>query len=79
MNADGWSDARKIPDEVMTYIRLMVVRAVEDKHYSPELMADILGISRSSIYEWLPRHREGGEPALALSIIHMLRRSTKNY
>lgn len=28
-------------------------------------MADILGISRSSIYEWLQRHREGGEPALA--------------
>ena len=65
MNADWLSDARKIPDEVMTYIRLMVVRAVEDKHYSPEWMADILGISRSSIDEWLQRHREGGEAALA--------------
>jgi transposase len=64
MNADWLSDARKIPDEVMTYIRLMAVRAVEEKHYSPELIADILGISRSSIYEWLRSHREGGEAAL---------------
>ena len=64
MNADGLSDARKIPDEVMTYSRLMAVRAVADKHYSPELIADILGISRSSIYEWLRSHREGGEAAL---------------
>ena len=64
MKADWLSDARKIPDEVMTYIRLMAVRAVEEKHYSPELIADILGMSRSSIYEWLQGHREGGEAAL---------------
>lgn len=64
MNAEWLSDARKIPDEVMTYIRMIAVRAVTEKHYSPEVIADIFGISRSSIYDWLRWHREGGEAAL---------------
>ena len=50
MKADWLSDACKIPDEVMNYLRPIAVRAVEEKHYSPELIADIFGISRSSIY-----------------------------
>ena len=49
MKADWLSDARKIPDEGMNYLRPIAVRAVEEKHYSPELIADIFGISRSSI------------------------------
>ena len=49
MKADWLSDARKIPDEVMNYSRPRAVRAVEEKHYSPELSADIFGMSRSSI------------------------------
>jgi hypothetical protein len=36
MNAEWMLDARKIPDEVMNYIRRIAVRAVEEKHYSPE-------------------------------------------
>ena len=64
MKAEWLSDARKIPDEVMNYLRLIAVQAIEEKHYSPELIADILGISRSSIYEWLRLYREGGEVAL---------------
>jgi transposase len=61
----GWlSDARKIPDEVMNYLRRIAVRAVEEKDYSPELIADILGISRSSIYDWLQWYRDGGEATL---------------
>ena len=51
MNADWMSDARKIPDEVMNYVRRITVRAVEEKHYSPELAADFLDISRSSLYD----------------------------
>ena len=43
MKADWLSDARKIPGEVMNYIRRLAVRAVEEKHQSPELIADILG------------------------------------
>ena len=64
MKAEWLSDARKIPDEVMNYLRPIAVRAVEEKQYSPELVADILEISRSSIYEWLRLYRTGGEAAL---------------
>lgn len=64
MKADWLSDARKIPDEVMNYIRRIGVRAVEEKKYSPELIADVFGISRSSVYEWLRRYHEQGEEAL---------------
>ena len=64
MKANWLSDARQIPGEVMNYIRRLAVRAVEEKHYSPEVIADIFGISRSSIYEWLRWYREYGEDAL---------------
>ena len=68
MKADWLSDARKIPDEVMNYLRPMAVRAVEEKHYSPELIADIFGISRSSIYDWLRWYHDAGEEALATRV-----------
>ncbi|MCK7581485.1 MAG: IS630 family transposase [Chromatiales bacterium] len=64
MKAEWMSDARKIPDEVMNYLRRIAVRAVEEKHYSPEVVADFLDISRSSIYDWLREYREKGEQAL---------------
>lgn len=51
MEADWLSDARGIPDEVMNYLRRIAVQAVEEKNYSPEAIADIFGISRSSIYD----------------------------
>ena len=44
MNARWMFDARKIPDEVMNYLRRIAVRAIEEKGYSPELVADFLGI-----------------------------------
>jgi DNA invertase Pin-like site-specific DNA recombinase len=64
MKADWLLDARKIPNEVMNYIRRLAVRAVEEKHQSPELIAEIFDISRSSVYKWLRRYREEGEEAL---------------
>ena len=64
MKAEWLSDARKIPDEVMNYLRPIAVRAVEEKHYSPELIADIFGISRSRIYDWLRWYHDAGEEAL---------------
>jgi transposase len=67
MKASWLFDARKIPDKVMNYIRRIAVRAVEEKHYSPELIADIFGISRSSIYDWLRWYRKNGEDALDTS------------
>jgi transposase len=64
MNARWLSDARKIPDEVMNYLRRLAVRAVEEQGHSPELIAAIFGISRSRLYEWLRRYRAHGEAAL---------------
>lgn len=64
MNAEWMLDARKIPDEVMNYLRRIAVRAVEEKRYSPEVAADFLNISRSSIYDWIHKYREEGEDAL---------------
>lgn len=64
MKADWLSDARQIPDEVMNYLRRLAVRAVEEKPYSPALIAAIFGISRSSIYDWLRWYRAGGDAAL---------------
>jgi len=59
--AEAWfDDARKIPDEVMSYLRKIAVRAIEEKKYSPEAIADILGISRTAIYDWLRRYHCGG-------------------
>ena len=64
MNTEWMSDARKIPDEVMSYIRKIAVHAVIDKHQSPDLIAKIFQISRSSIYEWLRWYRNDGDEAL---------------
>lgn len=45
MNAKWMLDARKIPDKVMNYLRRIAVRAIEEKHYSPELVADLFQYS----------------------------------
>ena len=60
MSGSWQNDGRKIPDEVMSYIRQMAVRAVEEKGYSPEAVINILGLIRSCIYEWLRKYRERG-------------------
>jgi transposase len=54
------SDARQIPDEVMTYLRHIAVHAINENGYSPEEMADVFGVSRSSIYDWLHRFKIDG-------------------
>ena len=64
MKANWMFDARKIPDAVMNYIRRIAVRALAEYHYSPELVANILGIDRTSIYDWLWKYRNAGEAAL---------------
>lgn len=72
MNAEWMLDARKIPDEVMNYLRRIAVQAVEEKHYSPELVADLFGIDRTSIYDWLRKYRHEGEEALETVEKHLL-------
>ena len=64
MKAEWMSDARKIPGEVMNFIRRIAVRAIEEKHYSPKLVSDLLGIDHTSIYDWLRHYRHQGEEAL---------------
>jgi transposase len=65
---DSWGeDGRKIPGGLgMNSIRKLAVRAVEEKGYSPEAVVDILGFSRSCIYDWLRRYREVGMAGLEI-------------
>ncbi len=60
MNIKRISDGRQIPNQVMSELRKIAVRAVTEKGYSPELVIDIIGLSRSCIYDWLNRYHEGG-------------------
>ena len=62
---DSWEwNGRKIPGLVMNYIRKLAVHAVKVKGYSPEVVMDILGFTRSCIYDWLRRHDEAGMAGL---------------
>lgn len=58
---DEWLlDGRKIPDEVVGYLRKRAVHAIREDGHSPEVVAAVFGFSRSCIYEWLNRYdREG--------------------
>jgi transposase len=65
MNDEEWmQDGRKIPDEVMGYIRKMAVRAVREHGQSPEVVAEVFNFNRSCIYRWLKHYDEGGYEAL---------------
>jgi transposase len=60
-----------IPDEVMDYLRKIAVHAVEENGFSPEDVVKILGLSRSTIYEWLKRFREHGYAGLDYDTPHI--------
>lgn len=61
MNNEEWlRDGRKIPDEVMGYIRKMAVQAIRERGQSPEVVAQIFNFNRSCIYRWLKHYDEGG-------------------
>lgn len=64
MNVDWLADGRKIPDEVMYYIRIMAVHAVRVLGLSPELIATAYHFNRACIYRWLKQYDEGGFEAL---------------
>ena len=64
MNEDWLVDGRKIPDEVMGYIRKIAVQAIRENGQSPEVVAKVLNFNRSCIYEWLKRYDRGGYEAL---------------
>ena len=62
---NAWlNDYRKVPDEVMSYIRKIAVRAIEEGGMSVELIAQILGVASSAIYVWVQRYRKEGYAGL---------------
>lgn len=64
MNAHWTSDGRKIPDEVMNYIRRIAVRALFEDKEGPELIAKIFRINRASIYQWLRWYHDEDESGI---------------
>ena len=64
MNTDWLADGRKIPDDVMYFIRRMAVNAVRMLGQSPEKIAEAYNFDRSCIYRWLKQYDEGGFEAL---------------
>lgn len=64
MNFDWLNDGRKIPDEVMFYIRVMAVHAVRVLGQSPEDVIKVFNFNRACIYHWLKIFDEGGYSAL---------------
>ena len=64
MKLDWMGDGRKIPDEVMDYIRVMAVNAVRNLGMSPELIAKAYNFNRDCLYDWLRGYDQGGYAAL---------------
>jgi len=64
MNFDWLTDGRKIPDDVMYYIRVMAVHAIRELGQSPEVIAKAYNFNRACIYRWLKQYDEGGFAAL---------------
>lgn len=64
MKPNWMADARQIPDEVMTYLRQLAVCAVNEKGHLPEEVADVFGISRGVVYDWLHRFKLDGYDGL---------------
>ena len=64
MNEEWLVDGRKIPDEVMGYIRKIAVQAIRENGQSPEVVAKVLNFTRSCLYDWLKRYDQGGYEAL---------------
>ena len=57
------NDARRLDHSTLEAMRERAVRSVQDGE-NPEVVARIIGISRSTIYGWLAQYRRGGWGAL---------------
>jgi len=64
MTPEWLEDRRKVPDDVMYYIRRMAVYAVRVLGQSPEKVAEAYNFDRSCIYRWLKQYDGGGFEAL---------------
>jgi len=56
-------DARKLDHKTLEEMRARAVRSVQNGQ-SPEIVAQALGINRTTIYDWLAKYRRGGWGAL---------------
>jgi transposase len=62
---DRWNgDYRTDPDEAMYVIRKIAVRAVVEFGYSVQSVADVLGVAKSALHEWINWYRESGDMGL---------------
>ena len=57
------NDARRLDHATLEAMRERAVRSVQDGE-SPEVVARVMGIDRSTIYGWLSQYRRGGWGAL---------------
>ncbi|MFH1157486.1 MAG: IS630 family transposase, partial [Pseudomonadota bacterium] len=57
------NDARKLDHKTLEEMRERVVRRVQGGE-SPEVIAKVLGLNRSTVYGWLSQYRRGGWGAL---------------
>lgn len=57
------NDARKLDHKNLTELRKRAISSVQDGE-SPETVARIMGVNRSTMYGWLARYRDGGWGAL---------------
>lgn len=57
-------DARKLDHKTLEALRIRAVQRVRSGE-SPEVVARAIGINRTTIYDWLAKHREGGLSSLA--------------
>jgi transposase len=64
MTKDWMSDARKIPDAVMNYLRPIAVHAVVDRDLSADVVAHVFNMKPSAIRRWVRQYKEGRDEAL---------------
>lgn len=57
-------DARKLDHKTLEALRIRAVQRVHAGE-SPEVVAKAIGINRTTIYDWLAKHRDGGLSALS--------------
>src|ERR1700682_3885382 len=56
-------DARRLDHATLEAMRERAVRSVQNGE-SPELVARVIGVNRSTVYGWLAQYRRGGWGAL---------------
>jgi transposase len=57
------NDARRLDHKTLEALRERAVRQVQEGE-SPEVVARVLGLDRSTVYGWMARYRRGGFGAL---------------